>query len=229
MLIRHIYHSCFLVETEQSYYLFDYYKGELPPLAKDKPIVVLASHAHKDHYNPALFPLLRELGMERVFAVLANDIPKKKYPEGGVDALTVSCSREYSLPGGERLETLCSTDSGVAFLLAVEGGVLYHAGDLNDWAWNGASEADNRQMRGSYRHEIDKLAGRRIDAAFVPLDPRLEEHYGDGLLYFLEATEARRVYPMHYWGKHGVIRRFVKEHPQFAQRVASIKKEGEVL
>ena len=41
MDITYIFHSSFLVETNSCYYLFDYYKGKLPVLKKEKPILVL--------------------------------------------------------------------------------------------------------------------------------------------------------------------------------------------
>lgn len=212
--VRYIFHSGFLVETNESYYLFDYYRGELPRLDADKPIVVFGSHGHRDHYNPAVFPLLREMGIKRVFAVLAEDISERKYPED-VDVLTACADKTYDLPRGERLETLRSTDSGAAFLLTTGAGTVYHAGDLNDWTWEGEPDEDNRQMRENYHREIDKLKGRRIDVAFIPLDPRQEAHYADGMLYFLSAVDAKRVYPMHYWKKPGVIERFLTESPQY--------------
>ena len=31
MKVTYIFHSGFLMETPQSYYIFDYYKGALPP------------------------------------------------------------------------------------------------------------------------------------------------------------------------------------------------------
>ena len=58
--IDYIGHSGFLVETETSLMLFDYYRGDLSVLdAKpaDKPLFVFASHAHGDHYNPAILKL----------------------------------------------------------------------------------------------------------------------------------------------------------------------------
>ena len=61
MNITYICHSSFLVETAVCYYLFDYYKGALPPLKTDKPILVFASHSHSDHYNPAVFEALIKL------------------------------------------------------------------------------------------------------------------------------------------------------------------------
>lgn len=219
MKVYYIAHSGFLVETGACCYLFDYWHGELPALDPDKPVVVLASHFHPDHYNPEVFPLLARAGVKHVLAVLANDISPKKYPDE-VDVLTVSAHRAYDLPWGGRLETLLSTDSGVAFLLTTDEGTVYHAGDLNDWTWEGEPEEDNRQMRGSYRHEIGLLAGRHMDLAFVPLDPRLEGHYADGLVWFLDHTDTDQVLPMHYWNEPEVIDRFLAEYPRYRGIVA---------
>lgn len=213
MNIHYIFHSGFLVETETCYYMFDYYKGAIPPLDVYKPIVVLSSHGHKDHYNPEVFSILRKMGMRDVLAVLAKDIPEKRYPRDAA-VLKVYANKTYALPHGETLETLLSTDSGVAFLLTAEEGVIYHAGDLNDWSWAGEDENENRQMRANYRHEIDKLKGRRIDVAFVVLDPRQGENYDRGLLYFLKTVDAGRVYPIHYWEQPAAVGRFLKDHPE---------------
>lgn len=46
MKITYINHSGFLVETENCYYVFDYYKGEMPSLDKSKEVVVFCSHFH---------------------------------------------------------------------------------------------------------------------------------------------------------------------------------------
>ena len=70
-----------------------------------------------------------------------------------------------------------------------------------------------------YRHEIDKMKGIHIDAAFVPLDPRQGEHYKDGLLYFLENIDCGTVYPMHYWNKPDVIVQFIAEHPEYKTKI----------
>ncbi len=44
MKITYINHSGFLIETKDCYYIFDYYKGELPPLDKKKEVIVFCSH-----------------------------------------------------------------------------------------------------------------------------------------------------------------------------------------
>lgn len=221
MEIYYINHSGFLVKTKKCYYIFDYYNGALPEL-EDKPIFVFSSHAHSDHYNPEIFSLLHEKGVHKITAVLSRDIPERRYPED-IDVIKVYANHKYILSGGE-LETFLSTDCGVAFLLTTDEGVIYHAGDLNDWIWDGESDAERRTMHGNYTHEIDKLVGRRVDVAFVPLDPRLEGHYTDGMLYFLKKVSAKAVYPMHYWGKADVIARFTDEYPEFKNLIKDTEK-----
>ena len=51
MIVTYIRHSGFLVETERFYYIFDYESGSLPELDREKPVLVLSSHSHSDHYN----------------------------------------------------------------------------------------------------------------------------------------------------------------------------------
>ncbi len=41
MKITYINHSGFLLETKDCYYIFDYYKGELPHLDKEKEEVIV--------------------------------------------------------------------------------------------------------------------------------------------------------------------------------------------
>ena len=57
MKITYIHHSSFLVETEENYFLFDYFEGKLPQLKEDKPLLVFASHRHGDHFSPVIFEL----------------------------------------------------------------------------------------------------------------------------------------------------------------------------
>lgn len=218
MNITYIYHSGFLVETTEYYYLFDYYKGELPPLQTHKPILVFASHSHRDHYNPQIFEILKTMGMKHITAILAKDISPRKYPSD-VGVLKVTFHQTYELSCHTVLETLLSTDAGVAFLLHCPEGTLYHAGDLNDWVWEGETEQYNKQMTGSYRHEIDLLKDKKIDTAFLPLDPRQEKYYANGILYFLKKIQVKKVFPMHYWEKPEIIEQFLQEYPEYAPQI----------
>ena len=70
MKINYIHHSGFLIESNSCYYLFDYEKGHLPRMDVTKPIFVLSSHGHHDHYNPEIFLMLKTLGMQTIYAIL---------------------------------------------------------------------------------------------------------------------------------------------------------------
>lgn len=218
MKITYICHSGFLIETPECYYLFDYYKGALPALNIHKPILVFASHRHPDHYNPIIFEKLTKLGMEQVTAVLSKDIPKRYYPDH-IEVITVTFHQSYELPYGGRLDTLHSTDQGVAFLIRCAEGAFYHAGDLNDWVWEGETEQYNKQMTGSYRHEIkvlqDIIGNTPLDIAMLPLDPRQEKDYYRGMLYFLQKINTKKAFPMHYWEKPFIIQQFIQEYPAY--------------
>lgn len=222
MRITYIDHSGFLVETSVCYYLFDYYKGKLPCLDPCKSIIVFFSHIHYDHYNPEIFNILKTFRMQQIIAVLSEDISPVKCPEE-ITCIKVVPHQVYKLPCGTVLRTLLSTDIGVAFLLKCPDGTVYHAGDLNDWIWNGVSERDNLQMTGRYRHEINFLAKYQrecfgnlpLDIAFIPLDPRQEEYYAEGILYFLEKIHVLNVYPMHFWNRPEIIRQFLAEYPEY--------------
>ena len=205
------------MEFKDYYCIFDYYRGELPLLDKKKEVIVFCSHCHEDHYNPLIFDLLDERGLN-YRTVLANDISDEKRLLK-IKHSFVESNQSYQLDGGLQVETLLSNDSGVAFIVRSDEGIIYHSGDLNDWYWEGEPEEDNLELRTIYHSEIGKIRGRHFDLAFVPLDPRLEMHYADGLLYFLENVDCDAVYPIHYWGDPSVIQRFITEYPEYQSRI----------
>lgn len=219
MNVTYIHHSCFLVETDRFYYLFDYETGSLPQMDGEKPVVVLSSHSHGDHYNPEVFSLLKKRGMQKIRAVLSDDI---EIP-AGVDTLAVSPGKEYILGHQQKLKTFRSTDLGVAFLLEDRDQRIYHAGDLNDWVWDEETDAYNAQMTADYRREIAALSEylnqREIDLAFVVLDPRQEGDYDRGMCFFLENIPVKKVYPMHYWDDPSIIETFLQNHPEWKSKI----------
>lgn len=223
MKITYISHSGFLIEMEECYFIFDYYHGKLPELKKDKPVFVFASHNHPDHFNPKIFKLLS--GQKRVVAVLSKDVYASRVPEG-IEIFSVKPCMDYELPLCVKMHTLRSTDIGVAFLIKKEDKVIYHAGDLNDWVWKEDSIQNNKSMTGRYRKEIDSLIGETIDIAFLPLDPRQEEHYADGMLYFLKKINVKKVFPMHFWNKPQTVLRFLNENPHYDPIICKLTENG---
>ena len=219
MKVTYIQHSCFLVETDGFYYLFDYEKGRLPEMDATKPIFVLSSHGHADHYNAEIFSLLNAFGMQHIRAILSEDI---EAPEN-INVLRVAPEEKYDLGIQQTLFTFRSTDLGVAFLIEDHEQFIYHAGDLNDWVWEEESNSYNEQMTANYRKQInllsEKLQHQEIDVAFVVLDPRQEKDYDRGLCYFLEKISAKQVYPMHYWENPAIIKTFLYDHPEYKLQI----------
>lgn len=228
MNITYIGHSGFYVELEEALLLFDYYKGSLPKLPHEKRLYVFASHRHPDHFNPEIFSLTEE--KEDTFFLLSSDIWKCRVPKKlQKQALHLKPNENHSL-GNITVQTLKSTDEGVAFLVQCEGKVVYHAGDLNDWRWIGEPENWNQRMAENYRNYIEPLRNMHIDAAFIPLDPRQEDYYALGMDYFLslnaEKKEEDRIYPMHCWEDYRIIDRWLKEHPDHPDRNKIVRIQG---
>lgn len=216
MKITYIAHSGFLVELERCLLLFDYYKGEIPPLSPEKPLYVFASHRHGDHFNPEIFRLADT--HKRVWFLLSHDIKlslsnRKRWKIDGLEEgqiITMKANAEYEIPGLGKVETLKSTDEGVAFLVTAWEHVIFHAGDLNWWLWKGEDKGWLENMTADFKRETERIAGRQIDAAFLTLDDRQEEYFYKGMDWYLRSCRIRYAFPMHYWQDASVIRRFEK-------------------
>ena len=219
--VTYIKHSGFAVELPEKTLLFDYYAGDLSCLPADKPLYVFASHRHHDHFDPCVFDLAR--GRENVRYILSNDI-RARQAGCVIDKLG---PRKCLETGGMRVETLKSTDEGVAFLVETEGVRLYHAGDLNLWTWDEETPEYNARMTQAYHRELDRSAGRQFDLAFLPLDPRQEQDRENGLRAFLDVCGAGHIFPMHCWEDYSVIDSLRAAAPSFAGRICRITAPGQ--
>lgn len=229
MKITYIGHSGFLIEWETCYWLFDYFKGELPEFNLDKKIFVFSSHKHEDHFNPVILKLYEKY--HNIEFVLSSDIKisKEKLNKLGIAEevfdriVSVKPSNQYELYDESNnvisLKTLKSTDCGVAFLLQYQGKTIYHAGDLHLWVWPKATKQENSNMTAKFQKEMKELKDITIDIAFVPLDPRLEEYYYMGLENLLTTAKVRYVFPMHLWEKYSVIQQFKSERATVIDKV----------
>lgn len=151
MKITYLDHSGFAVEYKKYVLIFDWYKGKLPEFDSEKEIYVFSSHSHYDHFDRKIFEL--ENIYPNVRYVLSADITEKPVPS---KVWFVIADKEYRI-GNLKVQTLHSTDAGVAFLVYVDDRIIYHAGDLNWWHWEEESEYYNEQMRMDYQKEIHKL------------------------------------------------------------------------
>ena len=234
MKVTYLYHSGFAVELEKHIFVFDYMKGKLPDWDGRKEIIFFASHKHPDHFVMDIFQWFGKY--ENLRYVLGSDIKlSDKYLEcNGVDpcvkTVITNAGKNRTLELGDvKIETLRSTDEGVAFIVCTEGKTIYHAGDLNWWHWEGEADSWNTQMEKDYKKEISLIDGRHFDVAFVPLDPRLEWAYGLGMQEFLEHTDTDHVFPMHMWDDYRTIDKYKKSDKgmQYADKVMEISRPGQ--
>ncbi len=193
MVVTFLQHASFLVECGEAVLLFDYFDGEVT-LPENKDLIVFASHRHGDHYNKRIFDL-----PARAF-VLSDDIPTEDIPHGIV---------VHRMGSHQRIEveglvtrTLQSTDEGVAFLLEVEGKVIYFAGDLNNWFW----EEEEKRIPHGWNGSITKssIGYPAIDLASRSRRSAPGSGMGLGALDLLERVSVSYLVPMHMWGEFAV-------------------------
>lgn len=237
--ITYINHSGFLIEWDNCYWLFDYYKGQIPDLDYNKLLMIFVSHSHSDHFNPEIFNLYEK--HPKTLYIMSSDIKinertKSKY--GITDEIyqrinVVYANKDYEIfddnQDGINISTLKSTDCGFAFLIRYKEKTIYHAGDLNLWVWMGEDKQHNNNMRARFIDEISRLKDLTIDLAFAPLDPRQEEWYGLGMDLLLDTARVSYVFPMHFWDKPETILKYKNDmaHKHLSTNIMEIKQEGQ--
>ena len=233
MRATYIDHSGFFIEGEEHCLLFDYYRGELPEIAAGKRLFVFASHHHPDHYVPEIFRYGERIPGTRY--LLGCDITlntRNRDRMGITDDIFARCSRMHKddviSEDGVTIRAIRSTDVGVAFCVECEGKRIYHAGDHNLWIWHEDANFDRTQNTRFFQ-EIEKLKGLTVDAAFLPLDPRLGDEYWRGFDAFARMLEPRLMFPMHMVDDYDIIRRFkaLDCARPYAERIADIRQSGD--
>lgn len=208
-IVTYIEHSCFLVETAECYLLFDYYGGEVPLPALDpaKPLLLFNSHAHRDHFSSEIFAL-RDRYPSALF-VLSADIPVPSTVQPFTCPMLPHEHRLLQLAGGRwtvSIDTLRSNDEGVAFIIWIGDLCIYHAGDLNNWWWDG--DVEDQKLADIYHEEIERIRGQHFTLAFIPLDPRLKGWW-KGIEDFMHYADADAIFPMHNFGEKGLPKKFL--------------------
>lgn len=223
MKITYIHHSSFAVELDSCILLFDYFKGNLPDFNKNKKLYVFSSHSHHDHFNKSVFEL--EKSHPNVKYILSDDIQVTSSKN-----INFISANEKLVVDNLEIETLLSSDLGVAFIVKVENKTIYHAGDLNWWHWEGENSIeDNDEAERMFKDSINKIDKRNIDLAFIPLDPRQGDYYYLGFYYFMKKTNTKIAVPMHLWGDYSLIETFIDSNyaSDYKDKIVVVSHEGE--
>jgi len=204
-------HSGWAVRTKNHLLVFDY-APFVPPC--DEPslanghinheeiagarVDVFASHAHGDHYSPAVFDWRDQVKkITYVFGFRPDSA-------SGYEFVGPRDTRKID---GMKVSAIESNDSGAGFLVEVDGVTILHPGDHAN---------RRRDFSGPYKAEIDWLAGLgvRPDIAFLPIAGC---GFGDqeavrlGVEYALETLEPAVFFPMHGGTNSGRYRDFISQ------------------
>ena len=210
MKITCIGHSGFLVELPEYNLIFDYFTDKksviTPEIFKDKITCVFVSHSHHDHYNQKIFDWNSWGNIIYILDSGCNVGARIARPLDGKIIKVREGDNFDILDGAINVKTYGSTDEGVSFLVTAGESVIFHAGDLNDWYWEDESTPEELiEYEENYINIIKKLAGQRIDIAFIPQDPKLGRNAGRGIKYFKEIVAPERIIAMHFSGNSGTI------------------------
>lgn len=237
MKIRYIYHSCFLVETDNSFLLFDYFKNEndktdfdFVKLLNDifespKTLYIFSSHSHMDHFNYDVLSWINK--KQDTYYILSSDI--KIYNK--IDNLYIVREDDELTINKIKLNVFGSTDEGVSFMVNIEGLNIFHAGDLNWWKWSDDTPEEEKSMEDAFKGIVTDIVnhGSKIDVAFFPVDRRLEFNYLCGGQYFIEHLKPKLFIPMHFWDDYEVTSDFKKAMDGHSTNIIEIKHPNETL
>ena len=220
MTLRYIFHSGFLLETEKSILIFDYWmdpanvmKPYIDP-SGSKHIYVFASHFHEDHFTKEIFEWRKNNSFTDYTYILSKDILKRRRAKKEDADVWMAKGSAWE---DENIKVIAtgSNDSGVSWIVETEGKTIFHAGDLCNWyarfLAEGAPEgeiyseefgeyinpvAEEKRFLGELK-DIHKITG-TFDLIMFPVDGRIGNGYTLGGRQFIERFKVGMFVPMHF-------------------------------
>ena len=220
MTLRYIFHSGFLLETEQSILIFDYWMDPANVVESfiypsgSKHVYVFASHFHEDHFNKDIFKWRQNNPFSDYTYILSKDILKRKRSQKEDADVWMA---KGSVWEDENIKVIAtgSNDSGVSWIVETEGKTIFHAGDLCNWyarfLADGAPEgeiyseefgeyinpvAEEKRFLGELK-DMHKITG-TFDLVMFPVDGRIGNGYTLGGRQFIERFKVGMFVPMHF-------------------------------
>jgi ankyrin repeat protein/L-ascorbate metabolism protein UlaG (beta-lactamase superfamily) len=221
-IIWYLNHSGWAVKTREHLLVFDYFnRGRTPeapglsngciepPEIAGERVTVFVTHEHGDHYDPAIFEWQGALpNVKYVLGCRIEEDQPHIFMEG----------RQERTIDGMKVTTIESNDTGVGYVIEVDGLVIFHAGDHAN---------RHRDFSGTYKAEIAYLEekGVRPDIALMPISGC---GFGDqvavkmGVHHALETLKPLVFLPMHSGGGEFRYKEFIteakKEFPDIEMR-----------
>ncbi|MBU8932900.1 MAG: ankyrin repeat domain-containing protein [candidate division Zixibacteria bacterium] len=196
-IVWYIGHSGWAIKTQNNLLVFDYWERNQPPTealisnghisaeeVKNLNVTVFVSHEHGDHFDTNIFKWRETIPNITYIMGFEND---------GVSGYRFIGPRQTETVGNMEVSTITSNDSGVGFLIKVDGLTIFQAADHANRL---------RDFSGPYTAEIDYLADMNldIDIAFMPISGC---GFGDleavklGVYYALDKLKPKVFFPEH--------------------------------
>ena len=215
MTLTYIFHSGFAIEAEGCILVFDYWMdpaGVMPRLLQSaKPVYVFASHFHEDHFTREIFGWRGQ--HPHIIYILSKDIVKhRRARQEDADVWLAKGATWHD--DHLRVTATGSNDSGVSWIVEVDGKRIFHAGDLCNWYARFLAEdpvperiwseefgsidprAEERQFLGELK-DIRKVTD-HFDVAMFPVDGRIGNGYTLGGRQLMERFGVGLFVPMHF-------------------------------
>ncbi|MGI6150410.1 MAG: MBL fold metallo-hydrolase [Christensenellales bacterium] len=232
MKATYLYHSGFALFGESANLLIDYFAHpDCPELPRElfgkKPLYVLSSHGHHDHFSPEILDFPEKYGAKLILAKhTARAAGRTDVP------FTVLDVGDHYDDRIVRIEAYGSTDEGISFYIELDGKRIFHAGDLNNWHWQEESTKEEIQEAADLYYGVLHVIAKehpKMDAVFFPVDPRMVTDIGRGAKEFLDAVSCKVFVPMHFWGNFAAANAFEKEATSRGARFVSLHHCGETI
>jgi L-ascorbate metabolism protein UlaG (beta-lactamase superfamily) len=216
MKLTYIFHSGFVLETEQSIQVFDYWldpSGVMEGVLKsDKPLYVFSSHFHEDHFTRVIFEWKKQ--KPNVTYILSKDILRHRRASKEEADVWLAKGGSWS-DSRISVKALGSTDSGVSWIIETECKRIFHAGDLNNWYARFLPDAVPGQTIYSeeFEEDIAPIAHEKqylgelkdirkvtdsFDLVMFPIDGRIGNGYTLGGRQFIDRFKVGLFVPMHF-------------------------------
>ena len=216
MTLTYLFHSGFALETSQAILVFDYWFDPSNAMEKllsgNKPMYVFSSHFHEDHFTREI--LTWRTRKANITYILSKDIAKRRRASRQ-DADVWMAKGAVWQDHLVKVTATGSNDSGVSWIVEVEGKRLFHAGDLNNWYARFLQDdtpealihsdefdedinpvAEEKRFLGELK-DIRKIT-EKFDLVMFPVDGRIGNGYTLGARQFIARFQVGLFVPMHF-------------------------------
>ena len=216
MTLTYIFHSGFILETEQCVLIFDYWHDPAHVMPKHidthKQVYVFSSHFHEDHFTKEIFEWRKT--NPAIIYILSKDILKRKRADRDDADVWMAKGATWQDQNIKVMAT-GSNDSGVSWIVETGGKRIFHAGDLCNWYARFLSEgtpdetiyseefgeyinpvAEEKRFLGELK-DIRKITD-AFDLVMFPVDGRIGNGYTLGGRQFIDRFKVGLFVPMHF-------------------------------